>query len=84
MLSRHRRRLSNLEVEPDETKHSLFEDDVNVYKTINGKQTLVTLEPFEGDRDTRFKTPLWYYVSARKRGAGKRCAPRRSRQHDRG
>lgn len=54
--------LSNLEVEPDETKHSLFEDDVNVYKTINGKQTLVTLEPFEGDRDTRFKTPLWYYV----------------------
>lgn len=52
------------QVEPDDTKHFLYMQDVNVYQTNakTGAKELVETEPFRGYKDTYFKTPLWYYI----------------------
>lgn len=56
-------RLKCWEVDPDASKHFLYQQDVNVYTyDASGNATLVDAEPFAGEKDTRFKTPLWYYI----------------------
>jgi hypothetical protein len=71
-------RLKAWEVEPDSARHFLYQQDVNVYTyEANGEVMLVDAEPFKGEKDTRFKTPLWYYIlrEAEVREDGLRLGP---------
>jgi len=71
-------RLKPWEVEPDSSRHFLYQQDVNVYTfEPNGEVMLVDAEPFKGEKDTRFKTPLWYYIlkEAEVREDGLRLGP---------
>lgn len=52
--------LTPLQVEPNDEAHYLFEADIDTYTADGG--TPPASDPFTGVRDTRFKTPLWFYV----------------------
>jgi hypothetical protein len=54
--------LTRFQVEPDDKAHYLFEADVDTYADPNGIGTPPANHPLPGVKDTRFKTPLWYYV----------------------
>ncbi len=56
------KRLTRLQVEPDDDAHYLFEADVDTYAKPDGVGKPPADEPLKGVKDTRFKTPLWYYI----------------------
>ena len=56
------KRLTRLQVEADDAAHYLFEADVDTYEKPGGVGKPSADDPLRGVPDTRFKTPLWYYV----------------------
>ncbi|MFY9937525.1 MAG: peroxidase family protein [Silvibacterium sp.] len=56
------KRLTPLQVEPDDEAHYLYEADVDTYAKPNGVGEPPADDPLKGVKDTRFKTPLWYYI----------------------
>lgn len=56
------KRLTRLQVEADDEAHYLFEADVDTYEKADGVGKPPANDPLMGVLDTRFKTPLWYYV----------------------
>src|SRR5271170_3366003 len=56
------KRLTPFQIEADDEAHYLFEADVDTYTGPDGVGTPPADEPLKGVRDTRFKTPLWYYI----------------------
>jgi hypothetical protein len=49
-------------VEANDQAHYLFESDVDMYAHPGRIGEPSADEPLRGVKDTRFKTPLWYYV----------------------
>jgi len=56
------RRLTPFQVEADDEAHYLFEADVDTYLKPDGVGEPPASDPLKGVKDTRFKTPLWYYI----------------------
>ncbi len=56
------KRLTPLQVESDDEAHYLFEADVDTYTGPDGVGKPPADDPLTGVQDTRFKTPLWYYI----------------------
>jgi hypothetical protein len=54
--------LDRFEVEANDAAHYLFEADVDTYAHEDGTGEPPKSDPDKGFKDTRFKTPLWYYV----------------------
>jgi hypothetical protein len=54
------KRLTPFQIEPNDLTHYLFEADVDTYTADGGKPAEDVA--LTGVKDTRFKTPLWYYV----------------------
>jgi hypothetical protein len=54
--------LTRFQVEANDQAHYLFESDVDMYAHPGGIGEPPADEPLRGVKDTRFKTPLWYYV----------------------
>jgi len=55
-------RLTPLQVDANDDAQYLFEADVDTYAKPDGVGMPPASDPLNGVRDTRFKTPLWYYV----------------------
>jgi hypothetical protein len=74
-------RLTRWQVEPEDSAHYLFEADVNIYSHPDGAGAPLSDLSKEGFADTRFKTPLWYYIlkEAELLGNGERLGPLGSR-----
>ena len=75
------RRLTPLQTDPNDEAHYLFEADVDTYAKPDGIGEPPTSDPLKGVKDTRFKTPLWYYImkEAEILGNGERLGPLGSR-----
>ncbi len=56
------KRLTSFQVEPNDEAHYLFEADVDTYAKEDGVGKPPPDEPLKGVKDTRYKTPLWYYI----------------------
>lgn len=54
------KRLTPFQIEANDEAHYLFEADVDTYTADGGRPPEAT--NLTGVKDTRFKTPLWYYV----------------------
>jgi hypothetical protein len=55
-------RLTPFQVEANDEAHYLFEADVDTYAKPDGVGMPPAADPLKGVKDTRFKTPLWYYI----------------------
>jgi hypothetical protein len=56
------KRLAPTQVESNDQAHYLYRSDVNIYPKPNGEGEPLDDLSLKGFADTRFKTPLWYYV----------------------
>lgn len=75
------KRLTRFQVEPNDEAHYLFEADVDTYAKPGGVGEPPENDPLKGVKDTRFKTPLWYYIlkEAELQENGERLGPLGSR-----
>jgi hypothetical protein len=56
------KRLTPFQVEPDDQAHYFFRSDGNVYEKPGGVGKPLQDLGQKGFKDSRFKTPLWYYI----------------------